>query len=270
MNFSEYGNPSGKPVVYFHGVPGSPIEASVFESSARALGLRVLCFDRFSIDPSVSGALYYQRIAQAIDEAVRGAPVDFIGFSIGSHVALEVCRQMPGRVKSLHLVSAVAPLDEGDFLNEMAGKGVFSLARNRPVLFSGLAKSQAFLASLLPGVLARLLFASAAGQDKALASQPAFRTLMKDVLQSCFTQGASGYMRDINQFLAPWWAGIFECEASVHLWHGTHDNWSPVAMADYLARAFPGGVTMERLQGGSHYSCLFDAAAKICLQLSSA
>ena len=64
---------------------------------------------------------------------------------------------------------------------------------------------------------------------------------MKDVLQSCFTQGASGYIRDINQFLAPWSVGIFECGASVHLWHGTDDNWSPVAMADYLARTVPGG-----------------------------
>lgn len=270
MNFIEYGNPAGKPVVYFHGVPGSPIEGSVFESCAQQLGLRVLCFDRFSIDPSVRGALYYQRIAQAIDEAVHGVPVDFIGFSIGSHVALETCRHLPGRVKSLHLVSAVAPLDEGDFLNEMAGKGVFSLAKHHPALFRRLAQSQAFLASLMPGVLARLLFASAAGQDKVLASQPAFRTLMIGVLQSCFAQGASGYIRDIHQFLAPWSAGIFDCEASVHLWHGTDDNWSPVAMADYLARTFPGEVATERLQGGSHYSCLFDAAPRIGRQLSSA
>ena len=31
MTFTESGNSTGKPVVYFHGVPGSPIEASLFE-----------------------------------------------------------------------------------------------------------------------------------------------------------------------------------------------------------------------------------------------
>lgn len=94
MDFSEYGNPAGKPVVYFHGVPGSPSEASVFDAPAREQGLRILCFDRFTIDHSSTGTDYYRQIAQAISETVQGARVDFIGFSLGAHAALEVAALM--------------------------------------------------------------------------------------------------------------------------------------------------------------------------------
>jgi pimeloyl-ACP methyl ester carboxylesterase len=140
MDFSEYGNPTGKPVVYFHGVPGSPSEASIFDAPAREQGLRILCFDRFAIVPSITGAEYYRQIAQAISETVQGTPVDFIGFSLGTHAALEVSALMPGQVRSLHLISAAAPLDGGDFLDQMAGKAVFSLAQRSPSLFQWLVK----------------------------------------------------------------------------------------------------------------------------------
>jgi pimeloyl-ACP methyl ester carboxylesterase len=268
MNFTEYGHSAGKPVVYFHGVPGSPIEASLFDGPAREQGLRVLCFDRFAIDQALVGAPYYQHIARAINEAVQGTPVDFIGFSMGSHVALETRRYLPRQVKNLHLVSAVAPLDQGEFLDGMAGKAVFSLAKHHPTLFQLLSQWQALLAARVPGALFRMLFASAEGQDRVLASRPEFKRFISTMLQACFARGVGGYMRDIDQFLAPWSDDIFDCETRVHLWHGTDDNWSPIGMSGYLAESFRQTSGIERAEGLSHYSCLYDAAPKICLRLS--
>lgn len=135
MEFTEYGNPAGKPVVYFHGVPGSPHESCLFDIPAREHGLRILCFDRFAIDRSITGADYFRHMAQSINETVQGSSIDVIVFSLGTHSALEVSALMPGQVRSLHLVSAAAPLDGGDFLNEMAGKAVFSMAKRNPGLF---------------------------------------------------------------------------------------------------------------------------------------
>lgn len=72
MDFTEYGKPAGKAVVYFHGVPGSPHESAIFDAPAREQGLRILCFDRFAIAPSIIGAEYYRHIAQAISQTVLG------------------------------------------------------------------------------------------------------------------------------------------------------------------------------------------------------
>ncbi|WP_061240374.1 alpha/beta hydrolase [Ectopseudomonas composti] len=269
MDFSEYGNPTGKPVVYFHGVPGSPSEASIFDAPAREQGLRILCFDRFAIVPSITGAEYYRQITQTISETVQGTPVDFIGFSLGTHAALEVSALMPGQVRSLHLISAAAPLDGGDFLDQMAGKAVFSLAQRSPGLFHWLVKWQALLAKRAPQMLFRMLFASAQGQDRELVKSPEFRALIGQVLQQCFAQGTTGYTRDIRQYLQPWSASAFASEADVCLWHGTADNWSPFGMSGHLAECFPSDARIERMEGLSHYSCLYAAAPMICALLAS-
>src|SRR6185312_3853086 len=42
----ELGDPSGPPVLYFHGYPGSRLEARVAAAAARRLGLRLLAVDR--------------------------------------------------------------------------------------------------------------------------------------------------------------------------------------------------------------------------------
>lgn len=269
MDFSEYGKPAGKAVVYFHGVPGSPSEASVFDAPAREQGLRILCFDRFAIAPSITGTDYYRHIAQAISETVQGR-VDFIGFSLGTHAALEVSALMPGQVRSLHLISAAAPFDAGDFLDDMAGKAVFSLATRSPGLFQWLVKWQALLAKRAPQMLLRMLFASAQGQDRERVKSPEFRALIGQVLQQCFAQGTAGYTRDIRQYLQPWSASAFASEADICLWHGTQDNWSPFAMPAYLAERFPSNAHIERMDGLSHYSCLYAAAPMICARLASA
>ena len=269
MDFNEYGNPAGKPVVYFHGVPGSPSEASVFDAPAREQGLRILCFDRFAIDHAITDADYYRQIAQAVSETVQGARVDFIGFSLGTHAALEVAALMPRQVRSLHLVSAAAPLDGGDLLDQMAGKTVFSLAQRSPGLFQWLVRWQALLAKRAPQLLFRMLFASAQGQDRELVKSTEFRALICQVLQQCFAQGSSGYTRDIQQYLQPWSAGAFASAANACLWHGTQDNWSPFGMSAYLAERLPNNARVERMEGLSHYSCLYAAAPRIWAQIAN-
>ncbi|MGN0925546.1 hypothetical protein [Ectopseudomonas mendocina] len=191
-------------------------------------------------------------------------------FPLGTHAALEVSAVIPGQVRSLHLISAAAPLDGGAFLDEMAGKAVFSLAKRNPYLFQWLVKWQALLAKRAPQMLFRMLFASAQGQDREQVKSPEFKALICQVLQQCFAQGTSGYTRDIQQYLQPWSAGVFAIKADVCLWHGTQDNWSPFGMSTSLAECLPSTAGVEPMEGLSHYSCLYAAAPRICALLASA
>jgi len=61
--------------------------------------------------------------------------VDVVGFSIGAFIALQTSRYMANGVESLHLVSAAAPLESGNYLAAMAGKQIFMLAKAAPALF---------------------------------------------------------------------------------------------------------------------------------------
>jgi len=164
--------------------------------------------------------LTHQFLAAAILKQAAGEKVDVIGFSIGAFIALQTCRYLPDRVRSLHLVSAAAPLEAGDSLNAMAGKQVFQLAKAFPVLFVLLSYWQSLLALLSPSALFRLLFANVAGDDNALAADLEFQSGIINVLKSCFIGRIRGYVRDVQSYVLPWNTTLSEIAVNTHIWHG--------------------------------------------------
>lgn len=266
MEFVEYGNKEGQLVVYFHGAPGGLEECAVFDSYAKNYNLRIICFDRFAIDNSLDRESYYQQLASQIKIKASDEPVDIIGFSIGAHVALEVGARLNDQVRHTHLVSAAAPINAGDFIDNMAGGLVFKLAMEKPLIFSLLTQYQKIMSMLAPRMLVSMLFARSAGKDKELSKRDNFKAYITPVLKHCFQKRAKGYIRDINYYVS-WTGKLSGYTASVHLWHGTKDNWSPFAMASYLCSAIPGATQVEAMEGLSHYSCLYEAAPRICAQL---
>jgi len=268
VEYHQFGAADGHPVIYFHGTPGSAEECQVFDHDGKANNLSIICYDRSTIDPQLEGVAYYQRIADEITDRLAGKPVDFVGFSIGGFIALHVCRAMSGKVRSLHLISAAAPLDADNFIDLMAGKAVFRLARNNPFAFLLLARLQGCLARIFPGLLFRMLFSSAAGEDKTLVADKMFRTMISRGLKTCFSH-PQAYVRDIKAYIQPWKESLSDITVSTTIWHGAKDNWSPVSMAVYLASALPNGSKMEILAELSHYSCLYRISQTICLTINT-
>jgi len=262
MKCVEYGSAQGSPVIYFHGAPGAMEEAAVFDQAAKQHNLRIISFDRFSLDQTLDRNAYYQAIADHIKRTIGTQPVDIIGFSIGAFVAFEVSARLKAQVRQTHLISAAAPIHAGDFIDKMAGGFVFKLAMKKPFLFTLLTHYQRLMAILAPKALTAMLFASAAGKDQTLIKQPDFKRYITPLLKQCFQRRANGYIRDIKHYVA-WTGDLSSTTGKVCLWHGTLDNWSPFAMATYLDKEAPGEARLEAMEGLSHYSCLFEAAPRI-------
>lgn len=268
MTFAEYGDPSGQLVVYFHGAPGAVEECAVFDRSAKKYGLRFVCFDRFSLDSKLSGDEYIQAIASGIGEQAGEQHFAVVGFSIGCHVALQVSALFSEQVRSLHLVSAAGPLEGGEYLDDMAGGVVFKLAKESPLAFAVLSQWQSLLCRVSPRLLYSMIFGSANGQDKALSQDAEFRAFIYKVLRLSYVEQLRGYKRDVMGYVMPWGGLLGACKVKTHLWHGTEDNWSPMAMSEQLIEALSLGGELHRLHGASHYSCLKGSAVAICLSLS--
>jgi pimeloyl-ACP methyl ester carboxylesterase len=270
LKFSQFGSDNGRIVVYFHGAPGAPEECSIFDLEGKNHGLTFICLDRFSVVPSLNGEAYYKLLATEISRIASGKQVDVIGFSIGAFIALQTFRYMTNGVGSLHLVSAAAPLEAGNYLEAMAGKQVFKFAKAAPALFVLLSYWQGLLAWLSPNALFRMLFACAAGEDKALAANREFRAGITEVLKACFIGRVGGYTRDIGLYVRPWKTALAEVSVDTHIWHGAEDNWSPPLMAEYLSSAIPGCASTKIFSGLSHYSCLYRAVPELCNLLGKA
>jgi len=242
-------------LVYLHGMPGSPAEWALLAPPQ----LR----DRAFVPDRNGAEADFAALASAITARYPQGPITLIGFSLGAYAAIMLAAQLGSRIGALHLVSAAAPLQLGNFLPDMAGRAVFTLARDRPAPFTLLCRAQRLTARIAPGFLFDRLFASAMGADRSLRDQPWFRAGIAQVLQGGLGRDHHGFARELRGYVGDWRAALGLITAPVTLWHGTADNWSPSAMADALLQVLPEGTRYHQLAGQSHYSALQSALTAI-------
>lgn len=267
MRLISCGATDGQLVMYFHGAPGAPEECLLFDQQGQSNGLNFVSLDRLAAEPALQGEGYFRALAVEILACAGNTRVHFVGFSIGAFVAIQTCRHMQGRVASLNLISAAAPLEAGDFLSGMAGRQVFRLAGQWPLLFRLLSGWQGLLARFAPGLLFNMLFATAQAGDRDLLGDEQFRSGTTQQLRQCFVGHVAGYVRDVQAYVLPWTASLAAIDTPTRIWHGTEDNWSPRAMAEYLGAALSGCEQVQIVPGLSHYSCLHQVVERVCADI---
>jgi pimeloyl-ACP methyl ester carboxylesterase len=246
--------------VYLHGIPGSPAELQLGAVAAAVPAACLYAPARCAASPGASMSAYTDGLEADIRRRFPHGPLRLVGFSLGTKLALELAARLGSRVHHVHLVSPAAPLEAGNFLPHMAGRPVFAIARASPALLALLVWLQALTARLAPALLARQLFASAAGEDATLARNSAFKAMLRSVFAASFTGSCWGYRREVLAYVRPWGATVLPLvKAPVTIWQGSADNWTPPAMAAYLAAALPTAravPVLHTLAGRSHYSTL--------------
>jgi pimeloyl-ACP methyl ester carboxylesterase len=241
-------------IIYLHGTPGSPDELAYFAPHSAT----IYAPDRFAL------GLELDELAAHLAERFPGEPLHLIGFSMGSFVAMQMAHRLDAQVVKLDLVSAVAPFETGDYLDDAVGGPLFKLARSGSPLFGFVVGLQKLMARLAPSLLYSFLFAKSQGGDATLARNPAFKRAVKEILISSLGKGSAGYAREMRLVTKPWAEIVPQITVPTTLWHGSADNWSPPAMADYLASHLPNITADHRIEGGSHYSVLQRALAAYC------
>lgn len=242
-------------IVYFHGIPGSADELTLFGTAVAERTRHFHVVQRLGgTDPAADA--HFSEIATAIATRFGSEAVRLVGFSLGAAAALRVAALIGSRVTQIDLISPAAPLQLGSYLDKMAGAPVFTLAQSHPRLFALQCMAQSGLARIASGSLASVLFASALGADRDLLVQPAFRAGIAAVLRHSLGRNRQSYQREISLYVEDWSAILRNVTQPVAIDHGALDNWSPVEMAHDLAGHLPNCSRLTIHPGLSHYSTL--------------
>lgn len=250
---------TARTLVYFHGMPGSPAELTLFPGTPQR---NWFAFDRAQLAPGLCAAQRFDRLATLIRDHAKGGPIGIVAFSLGTYVALEVAHRLPGVTMTLDLISPAAPLQLGAFVEGMAGRSVFSLAANHPHLFRAFVLTQSAAARFAPQRLTSALFATAKGADVTLSADPNFRARIAEALRASLTASARNYIVEVTAYTQDWSPILKTIRHPVTLWQGDADNWTPPAMARALAGTLPNVVVHHSLPGLSHYSTLREALSR--------
>lgn len=265
LGFATYGLPTNWPVLYFHGIPTSRVEARFFATAANENGCYLIAIDRPGF-----GLSDFQRGRRIVDwdSDVRefvdspSLPDDLnletfsvASFSSGSAYALTCAAQLPGRVKSIAIVSGVAPLEKitGDGGYAQFG---YRLAKNRPKISDAAFNIGTKRINKNADRLLRRFSRFYAPADSRIFLERHNAQILIDSYLECVRCGNIGVLHDMTLLANPWGFDLAGIEQRTQLWYGTCDITAPPSsMGSYLNRAIRGSV-LHQIPGQGHLSML--------------
>lgn len=269
LGFAEYGDPTGRAVLWFHGTPGGrrqiPPAARV---AAGDLGIRLVALERPGIGAS-SPHLYPNVLGWAadVDEAADRLGVGrfaCVGLSGGGPYVLACAHEHPDRMTAGAVLGGVAPARGPDAIS---GGLVGVLAPIGPAVGALRVPLNLVLWSAVQCVLpARSLVfdayvrTSPAG-DRLVFGRPGMKEMFLDDLVRAVRRGVGAPLADLVLFAREWGFSPTALRVPIRLWHGDADPIVPLAHGEHLAALIPDAVLRVR-PGESHLGGL-DAADEV-------
>jgi len=245
LGCAQYGQPDGEPIVYFHGHPGSRLEARLAHEAAAAAGFRVIALDRpgyglSDFQPGRAITDWPADVAAAAD-ALAIDRFSVAGASGGGPYALACAWRLPGRVVRAAVISGVGPFDVSGNTAGMRWQNRvgFGLAARWPALARALMRSMDRNISSRPERTIEALARAMSPADAEIVRRPEVRTLLIADITEAFRQGGDGAAHDMVLLGRPWGFSLREIEQDVYLWQGEADTLVPPAMGRYQAGQIP-------------------------------
>ena len=261
LGYARYGDPAGRPLLYFHGWPGSAVQAALADTHARERGWRVLALDRPGIGgsqplPAFSLDEWPPIVAEALDH-FGWDRCHLLAVSGGAPGAHACAAQFPERLAAVGLCCSAPPLAELEHRDDLfplfrlliAGHRrlpglsppLLNLVRVYLHLFDDLTAMRPWL-RLLPRP-----------DREALNDEAVIRRITASV-RAAYRQGASGLIADGETILRPWPFAWRHPAVPVWFWHGAQDRTLPLRMARWTAAQLAGEVHFREFPEEGHYS----------------
>lgn len=246
LGYAEYGNPRGEPAFYFHGHPGSRLEAQLAHEAALSRGVRVIALDRpgygrSDLQPRRKILDWPTDVAEAAD-MLGVARFAVLGASGGGPYALACAHAIPQRLTKVGIISGVGPYDAPGVTEGMRWQNRvgFKLGARFPVLARLIMWSMARQVRRNPERVVEAIAKAMSGPDAEVARRPQVRRALAAIIAEAFRQGSRGAARDVVLLGRPWGFRLEEITTKVHLWQGEADTLVPAAMGRYQAERIPG------------------------------
>jgi pimeloyl-ACP methyl ester carboxylesterase len=245
LGYAEYGQLDGKPLLYFHGHPGSRLEGRFAHPVAAAAGLRVIALDRpgyglSDIRPGRALTDWPADVAEAADLlGLRRFHV--AGASGGGPYALACARLLPDRVIRAAVASGVGPYQVRGITKGMRWQNRigFQWGSRWPALARALMRSMHRNITSRPEATIDALAKAMSAADAEIVRRPDVREILVADITEAFRQGSEGAAWDVVVLGRPWGFSPHDIVTEVHLWQGEADTLVPAAMGRYLAERIP-------------------------------
>ena len=247
LRVAEAGDPAGHAVFSLHGTPGSRLCWHEVVEDAAKRGIRLISYDRPGYgrsdpDPGRTVADAADDIAAIADELGVDRYAVYGGSGGGPHALANAVR--PERVVAVAALASVAPWG-ADGLDWLDGMGQDNLDEfgatmaGEESLRRYLGDQREAMLAGTPEAIAETLESLLCPPDRACLTG-ALARYFHDQIGEALRDGVDGWVDDDFVFVRPWGFELGEITVPVQVWHGSQDQFVPVAHGRWLAERIPG------------------------------
>ena len=243
LGYAEYGSDNGFPILFFHGLPGSRLEAEKLHHAALKTEVRLIGLDRPGMGLST---IQKNRtiLAWADDIAAFAATLNLKTFSIIGHSGgapyVAACAyRIPDKVHKAVIISGIAPLTSQDAKTSLhkSQKIMLWMIRYCPVILKWMMKLSCKNLQK-PDQLKKML-KQLPDVDKKIFENLRYRDSMILSLKEAFRQNAEGVVDDFKLLPKSWEFDLEMIQCPFVIWQGGKDQQAPVKHAEIYAQHIP-------------------------------
>src|SRR3989338_1464277 len=238
LEFAEYGDPAGEPLLYFHGYFGSYHQASVAHEAAKRNGIRVIAPNRPGIGRSspmqyAMMTQYADDIAQLMDH-LKMETFAIMGASDGGCYGLATAYALPHRVRITGICGAIGPMNVLNNLQQMKWiRRIFLKSCHRyPFAMKWFMKGVFATCMRYPRWSYEWIVLRSSDMERKLLIRNDVQQVLWNDYESIFLQpnGVQGLLEEARMYFH-WGFDLrdFPEDKRVIFWHGKNDNVVPLA-----------------------------------------
>lgn len=245
LGYAEYGDPQGRPILFFHGQPGNRLFRYPEDGFLAASGIRLVTVDRpgYGLSDFQEGRRlldWPQDVLELADSFGLGR-FAVLGFSAGGPYALACAIRIPQRITRVGLADSAPPMD----VHEISAIAPFPLrmnsflARRLPTVLKFTFANYWRYSRRNPEAFIKMAIKQSPQPDRDILTRPDIYAMLVDVWKENVRVDCRGYVQDVEVLMGPWGFRLHDVTADVLLWQGEADANTPQAWARYMARELP-------------------------------
>ena len=261
LSYSECGDPKGVPILFFHGTPGSRLQANDFNQPAMMKGYRLFGIDRpgmgYSSANKNHSILGFTRDVEELVVHLGISQFSMIAHSGGAPFALAYTAFYPERVSHLAIVAGIAPvnLKEATESLSLGMRIIHIFVRYIP----GFASILMYLTRMMhqkPSIFRNAINKLSEHDKKVFDNVQQFNSFLNTGNES-FRQGLGGAAQEFKMVVSPWGFDLNLIRCSISIWYGQFDHQVPFAHAKIYEKLIP-NAKLYYLENEGHLSVLYN------------
>jgi pimeloyl-ACP methyl ester carboxylesterase len=245
LAYADYGDPTGAPVLFFHGSPGCRLPLAEHVEIAREVGVRIIAPDRPGYgrsDPKPGRTLLDWTVdVAALADHLHLERFAVVGNSGGAIHAAACAAKLSTRVLTAALVACPPPPQLPELVDQLPWQErlVGRLGRRAPGVLRVGTEVSALLCRHAPSLFVELVALQVSQPGRQLLRHPPTRQQMMHRYQEAYRQGGMGHAEDLRLMGQDWGFALSALCSPVCLWHGTRDQVFPSIITEQLANHIP-------------------------------